>query len=184
MKSSLSKSFRDPPKPPKFLVVTEADSSASIVKLEKSDSSLHLSEAKDRSKASGGLLLQSSRGALKNSRTDVKGSGPALDKASSMYTIHKSDTYLGAKPRGAPIAPPKSLERASDRSFAHEPILNTTTSANSSIQFNDHTLPIGPENPVIDLNEVWSAYWDDAAGAVYYYNHDTREATWIYPDIK
>ncbi len=43
--------------------------------------------------------------------------------------------------------------------------------------------PLGPDNPVKDLNHIWSACWDDEAGAVYYYNHDTGEATWVQPEI-
>ena len=31
------------------------------------------------------------------------------------------------------------------------------------------------------LNDTWSACWDDQAGAVYYYNNITGEATWINP---
>jgi hypothetical protein len=40
---------------------------------------------------------------------------------------------------------------------------------------------VGPENPVLQLNELWSACWDDEAGAVYYYNQETGEATWLPP---
>ncbi len=42
-------------------------------------------------------------------------------------------------------------------------------------------IPVGPENPVKALNETWSACWDDQAGAVYYYNNVSGEATWISP---
>jgi hypothetical protein len=44
-----------------------------------------------------------------------------------------------------------------------------------------HETPLGPDNPVRDLNEYWQACWDSEAGAVYYYNHETGEATWIHP---
>lgn len=40
---------------------------------------------------------------------------------------------------------------------------------------------VGPDNPVVQLNDTWSACWDDEAGAVYYYNQVTGEATWIPP---
>jgi hypothetical protein len=39
------------------------------------------------------------------------------------------------------------------------------------------------DNPIRELNETWSACWDDEAGAVYYYNKSTGEATWIPPDL-
>lgn len=41
--------------------------------------------------------------------------------------------------------------------------------------------PVGPDNPEKQIDEVWTAYWDDEAGAVYYYNIITGEATWIPP---
>ena len=43
-------------------------------------------------------------------------------------------------------------------------------------------VPVGPDNPMKQLSDTWSACWDDEAGAVYYYNHVTGEATWILPD--
>eukprot|EP01036_Dinobryon_divergens_P030221 gene30221-39428_t len=43
--------------------------------------------------------------------------------------------------------------------------------------------PVGPDNPVKAINDVWSACWDNEAGAVYYYNQSTGEATWIQPAI-
>lgn len=71
--------------------------------------------------------------------------------------------------------------------------------------------PVGPNNPVgalegciyhnlvLRINGVvmimlmvvlyalggdggWSECWDDEAGAVYYYNDNTGEATWLRPD--
>lgn len=43
-------------------------------------------------------------------------------------------------------------------------------------------VPVGPENPMKQLSDTWSACWDDEAGAVYYYNHTSGEATWVRPD--
>ena len=42
--------------------------------------------------------------------------------------------------------------------------------------------PVGPDNPVVEINDTWSSCWDDQAGAIYYYNQITGEATWIPPD--
>ncbi len=56
---------------------------------------------------------------------------------------------------------------------------------NSSKVLNSSTAddyPIGPDNPAKVLNETWTAYWDDQAGAIYYYNTITGEATWIPPE--
>jgi hypothetical protein len=44
-------------------------------------------------------------------------------------------------------------------------------------------LPVGPDNPYQQLNDIWYKCWDKEAGAVYYYNQQTGEATWIQPDI-
>jgi hypothetical protein len=40
---------------------------------------------------------------------------------------------------------------------------------------------VGPDNPSRQLDDTWAAYWDDEAGAVYYYNGVTGEASWIPP---
>ena len=40
-------------------------------------------------------------------------------------------------------------------------------------------IPVGPDNPNKEINDTWSACWDDEAGAIYYYNKITGEATWI-----
>ena len=41
---------------------------------------------------------------------------------------------------------------------------------------------IGPDNPTKELSDTWTACWDNEAGAVYYYNHISGEATWIPPE--
>ena len=42
---------------------------------------------------------------------------------------------------------------------------------------------VGPENPVVPYNANISQCWDDEAGAVYYYNHTSGEASWLPPEI-
>lgn len=42
---------------------------------------------------------------------------------------------------------------------------------------------VGPDNPVMDINDTWSSCWDEEVQAVYYYNKETGEATWIPPPI-
>ena len=46
-------------------------------------------------------------------------------------------------------------------------------------------VPVGPDNPIqpYDADGVWSACWDDEAMAVYYYNNENGEATWIPPEV-
>ena len=41
---------------------------------------------------------------------------------------------------------------------------------------------VGPENPVVPYNANVSQCWDDEAGAVYYYNHSSGEASWLPPE--
>ena len=43
--------------------------------------------------------------------------------------------------------------------------------------------PVGPDNPVKSLNDTWTACWDNEAGAIYYYNQISGEATWIPPEL-
>lgn len=43
--------------------------------------------------------------------------------------------------------------------------------------------PVGPDNLYVQMNETWTKCWDNEAGAVYYYNNITGEATWIQPQL-
>eukprot|EP01031_Cornospumella_fuschlensis_P039937 gene39937-48639_t len=43
--------------------------------------------------------------------------------------------------------------------------------------------PVGPDNLYVQMNETWTKCWDNEAGAVYYYNNITGEATWIQPPL-
>lgn len=43
--------------------------------------------------------------------------------------------------------------------------------------------PLGPDNLTKQLNDTWTACWDKEAGATYYYNVITGEATWLPPDL-
>ena len=43
--------------------------------------------------------------------------------------------------------------------------------------------PLGPDNPYKEMNETWTACWDNEASAVYYYNKESGEATWLPPEI-
>ena len=73
----------------------------------------------------------------------------------------------------------------------YEPPTETQEDANNeyNITENENELqyqvvvdaPVGPDNPMKELNDTWMACWDGEAGAVYYYNKITGEATWIPP---
>ncbi|RYY89741.1 hypothetical protein EON63_00155 [archaeon] len=43
--------------------------------------------------------------------------------------------------------------------------------------------PVGPDNLYVQMSETWTKCWDNEAGAVYYYNNITGEATWIQPQF-
>jgi chaperonin GroEL len=43
--------------------------------------------------------------------------------------------------------------------------------------------PLGPNNLTKVLNNIWTACWDNEAGAIYYYNNESGEATWVPPEI-
>lgn len=51
----------------------------------------------------------------------------------------------------------------------------------SNVPYLEPEKPLGPDNPSKQLNETWSMHWDNEAGAVYYYNQQSGEATWIPP---
>lgn len=42
---------------------------------------------------------------------------------------------------------------------------------------------LGPENVVQQLTDLWCACFDDEAKAIYYYNNETGEATWVKPQL-
>jgi hypothetical protein len=58
------------------------------------------------------------------------------------------------------------------------------SSSPSTPSFWKAEIPLGPDNKYKKLNDEWSAYYDDEAGAVYYYNEISGEATWIKPKIE
>jgi hypothetical protein len=126
-------------------------------------------------------------------------SEPKKGAANSKYDVKSSRTkYSESKLDLLPQDPsvPKPFVPLSTAMFAGGPQLHVRT-ANGTIlgtktkRFVDakHVpnapaeKPIGPECPYKDLNDEWTACWDDEAGAVYYYNKLSGEATWISPCI-
>ena len=59
---------------------------------------------------------------------------------------------------------------------AHVPSLETTRDGLAR-----KTVLADADHPVVSLNKTWSSCWDDEVHAVYYYNKETGEATWIPP---
>ncbi len=97
-----------------------------------------------------------------------------------------------------PIQPtlPKVYDVPTVEKFSTSPLLKSRTPSGQilgsyarryvtaqNVPFLEADNPVGPDNPVKAINDVWSACWDNEAGAVYYYNQSTGEATWIQPAI-
>jgi hypothetical protein len=129
-----------------------------------------------------------------DSRAESKSSDP-IGYAGTSYTKTPNAPSRGYMARPTNPTVPRPFMPLSKEAFAASPALANRT-ANGAILGSlsttryvaaDHVpylapeVPLGPDNPSKDLNETWSAHWDDEAGAVYYYNKITGEATWISP---
>jgi hypothetical protein len=51
------------------------------------------------------------------------------------------------------------------------------------IPHNPFDVQVGPDNPYQAIDETWTKCWDREAGASYFYNNITGEATWIQPEL-
>ncbi len=117
--------------------------------------------------------------------------------------IGSSFTHTVNAPTRAPIAPPVHV--SIPRPY---PVITSNTQSSASPYLNNRTItgqmlgsparnyipekhipylppdvPVSAENPVKALNATWSACWDKEVGAIYYYNQDSGEATWIPPEL-
>lgn len=108
-------------------------------------------------------------------------------------------TYSSMRPRPPmPLAPavPRPFIPPSPSSFNNMTLLNNRTADGKilgaySKRYENSTnvpvlpqeVPLGPDNQTKELSETWTACWDSEAGAVYYYNKISGEATWIAPKL-
>lgn len=117
--------------------------------------------------------------------------------------IGSSFTHIVNAPTRTPIAPPVhvSIPRpypvlAASAQSSQAPFINNRTMTGQMLGSHARNFvpeqhvpylppdePVSASNPVKALNATWSACWDKEAGATYYYNQDTGEATWIPPDL-
>lgn len=101
----------------------------------------------------------------------------------------------GIQAKGAPTIPPPQPVISPEQN-AHgrvtEPLFQDVSNEYrkgadsleiSGTQDRDQSDIVGPDNPSLQINEEWTCYWDYAAGASYFYNHMTGEATWINPKL-
>ena len=91
---------------------------------------------------------------------------------------------------------PKPYDIPTPEKYAESPLLKSRSPSGqilgsyakryvpaNNVPFLEADIPVGPDNPVKAINNIWSACWDNEAGAVYYYNQSTGEATWIQPAV-
>jgi len=98
----------------------------------------------------------------------------------------------------APVAPtlPRAYPPPSKEMFADAPLLGNRApdgrilgsyqrryAEPDKVPYRVPERPLGPDNPSKVLSAEWTAYYDESAQAVYYYNSTTLEATWIKPPI-
>ena len=201
---------KQPPNPPKFLVISTADKkSTNIIKLEEERNAVERPKLSDPIQSGLSIPTASKFTDSKpsidyskpshhypskvNSKTDMKGTN------NMNHNSHNNKVVL--KPNNIPQAPPKSSAilrpyvNEDFATFSNESLLSNR-SANGRIMGNyakhyvsSNNIPavdevhLGPDNPTKILNDIWTAYWDESAGASYYYNHITGEATWIKPNL-
>jgi hypothetical protein len=132
-----------------------------------------------------------------NSRDQAKSSAPqgVPQYVGSTFTHlpNASNRVLLPLPKNAKMAQPHAVFTSDTQAL--QPLLNNRSPAGKILgsperrYVAEHKVPylapdepLGPDNPVKELNDTWTACWDKEAGATYYYNKISGEATWIPPD--
>ena len=108
-------------------------------------------------------------------KNDFKGGPPLHNRSPDGEILGTISTVSKIDSSHVPYLPPQALPAV------------TTSLSIGSVASNDSenglslSQMVGPDNPTMAIDETWSACWDNEAGAVYYYNHISGEATWIPP---
>ena len=82
------------------------------------------------------------------------------------------------------------LERVNQQIEAHERFKEQVTHAKKLAEEEDRKVKAANAAPNDDRSQndeptvEWEKHWDDAAGAEYYFNPKTGEASWLHPSIK
>lgn len=131
-----------------------------------------------------------------NSSSDAKGAPPDITKAKIVPPEYIGSTYKQYVPPPKEPTVPRPYVGHNSNEFKDGPMLNNRMpngqilgsiqkrfADNSHVPHYQAEAPLGPDNKYKKLNDEWSAYYDDEAGAVYYYNEISGEATWIKPKI-
>lgn len=132
-----------------------------------------------------------------NSGSDMKGIQPDMNKVKIVPPEYIGTTYKQYVPPPKEPTIPRPYVGNSPSEFKEGPLLNNRMpngqilgSLQKRFADSEHVpqlkaeIPLGPDNKYKKLNDEWSAYYDDEAGAVYYYNEISGEATWIKPKIE
>jgi hypothetical protein len=142
---------------------------------------------------SAGNVLVSSRKV--NSKSEAKGvsAGPPIESFGTTF-IECIDRTRAAKPTHTTLPKVNPVLDSNDFKHVNGFLLNRTASgkilgnaarhyiSSSHVPYLPPEEPVGPNNPYQQLDDIWTKCWDNEAGAVYYYNNQTGEATWIAPD--
>lgn len=139
-----------------------------------------------------------------DSRSEGKTSSPLKGQRSEAPMEFVGTSYLTvpnahrANYAPPPIAPtlPKPFAPLMSKDFAGAAMLSNRTAngrilgsaaqryiSSSHIPNVPVEEPVGPDNPYAALSETWTKCWDAEAGAVYYYNNVSGEATWLQPEL-
>jgi hypothetical protein len=137
-----------------------------------------------------------------DSRAEAKGEARPSPKGIPQF-VGSSFTHIPNAPNRALLPPSKFVTTArpqpvlTSAPYSQSSILNNRTPngtilgspqkkfvSEANVPYLPPDEPVGPDNPVKQLNETWSACWDKEAGAIYYYNNNTGEATWLKPEFK
>jgi hypothetical protein len=133
-----------------------------------------------------------------DSRNQAKGTPSDVPKfigSSYTHTVNAPTKPILPQPTNVTIPKPYSVLPANAQPNAGQYLHNRTINGNmigspakryvpeQNVPYLPPDRPVGPDNPVKALNAMWSACWDGEAGAIYYYNQESGEATWIPPAL-
>ena len=139
-----------------------------------------------------------------NSRAEAKGEPRLLNNSPKGIPQFVGSTFSHLpNPANRPLLPPSKFVTTArpqpvltNAPYRDTPMLNNRTPngtilgsptrrfvSEAHIPYLPPDEPLGPDNPVKLLNDTWSACWDKEAGAIYYYNNISGEATWLKPEL-
>lgn len=129
-----------------------------------------------------------------DSKMQTKGQPPQFIGSSYTHTPNAAVRPYNAKPTNPTVPLPYSVPTF--ETYQDSPLLKSRAPNgailgtwrrdfvnDANVPFLAPDEPVGPDNPVKEINETWTSCWDEAAAGIYYYNKETGEATWLPPEI-